>query len=291
MEVLHHKSGNKLRQVRDRIFLLIDTTNIDASVSFYESNSMDAIEFNYVRYPSAKSFEFLDRFKDLKALTIISDEGIDITNLIAVKRPLEELSINRPFDQKLDLTLFQKLNYLFIHWNKNIIINSEQTSIETLKVNGYKQKEFNELRFLPNLKRLEILSSSIKSLKGVECLTDLEFFGAYYLRGLETLEELSGLKKIKKIEIQNCPKITDLSPFASLLELEELTINNSKEIDSLCPLKGLKKLKKIKLLDNTKVLDGDMSPLIGLEFAAFENRRHYSHTNEEIDNINGWKEN
>lgn len=59
-------------------------------------------------------------------------------------------------------------------------------------------------------------------------------------------------------------------------------IGDSAEISTLNFLKGLKKLKHFGFA-GTNIKNGDLSPCIGIEHVGFNNKRHYSHTYEELN--------
>jgi hypothetical protein len=55
-------------------------------------------------------------------------------------------------------------------------------------------------------------------------------------------------------------------------------------LPSLAFINKCKKLEEFRFV-NTKIADNDMTPLLRLKSVGFNNRRTYSHTNEEIDRL------
>ena len=62
-----------------------------------------------------------------------------------------------------------------------------------------------------------------------------------------------------------------------------LAINDSAEIQTLSFLKGLKLLRHFSFV-GTNVKDGDLSACIGIDHVGFNNKRHYSHTYDQLKN-------
>ena len=151
-----------------------------------------------------------------------------------------------------------------------------------------------DLRVLHNLKKLRYLEfgfSSIKSILGVEVFRDLEILDFYNLRNVNDISPLEGTTKISRLLFENCGKVNDIATLKYLVNLAYLKIDNCKEILSLGPIRNLKKLKGVDFRRNTNIVDGDLTPLLGKGKVNFGPRKHYSHTNEAIDKINGIQRN
>jgi Leucine-rich repeat (LRR) protein len=129
-------------------------------------------------------------------------------------------------------------------------------------------------------------NSGIESLGGLEGL-DIEKIELSRLKKLTSLKGLEGTKNsLKTLVIESCSKFDSLGVLRELSSLEKLGINDCKEIKSLAPIKDLNKLNYLDFWGNTKILDGDMTPCLGIDKVAYENRKHYNYTNEEIDRLN-----
>jgi hypothetical protein len=71
---------------------------------------------------------------------------------------------------------------------------------------------------------------------------------------------------------------------SDMKKLESLKINECKEIDSLKVLNDLKKLQEI-WIRNTKILDGDLTPLNGRRQVYCTNIKGHSHTWQELKKL------
>jgi internalin A len=145
-----------------------------------------------------------------------------------------------------------------------------------------------ELKNLTKLRDLEVSLSSIESLKGIENLMNLEKLDLNYLRKLTSINEIGYLTKLKKLYIDSCKKIvTDFEFMKNLTELEILAVSSGGIFSSIGSIKNLNKLQIIGLIGYTQILDGDVTPLIGRKDVLFSYYPNYTHTNKEIDMLNG----
>lgn len=213
-----------------------------------------------------KNYEAIYELKNLRKINIYSDKDFDFC-----------------FDN------FDKLQSCFIENPNRVNALFDCLSLEELTVGGYKSEDLGSVGRLINLKRLDVRTSSIRSLEGIAGLKCMELLELNYLKNLRILSELGELHQLKKLSIVNCPKISSIEDLRHLTNLEFVRIDNCKNIESIKPLNDLDELQTVHLLQNTNVVDGDMTPLLKRKDALFGSRKHYSHNNDEIDEFNGTK--
>ena len=145
--------------------------------------------------------------------------------------------------------------------------------------------KLNDCTKLPNIiDELRIIHSNIINLDGLE-VPNLNDFELSYCKQLKNIKFNSEHKKnLKTLEINCCKKIENYEILSELENLEKLIISDSAPIPSL---KFIQKMPNLKFLSfvNTNILDGDLSSLINLKYAGFDNKRHYSHKMEEIKKL------
>ncbi len=127
---------------------------------------------------------------------------------------------------------------------------------------------------LPNLIYLQIVQCGLTELRGIERSPKLERLNLWYMRKLSDISLLESAACLKSLDIENCPKITDFSIISNLKQLEYLKLKGKNELPSLDFLIGLDKLKYIALTMN--VLDGNIKPLLNLQYVYAECKRHYN---------------
>lgn len=180
----------------------------------------------------------------------------------------------------LNLDYFPDLRHLSFAWRASALTNIKSSALTELDIWKFNQIDINPIKDFSQLRRLSIHQSSIESLSGIERLQKLDDLSLFLNPKLEDLSSLSGTS-IKSITIENSKNIQDYSFLESCENLEEIKIHNSSPILSLSFVSRLRKLKSLRFV-GTKVIDGDMSPLLNLDDFFFENMNHYSHKYEDI---------
>lgn len=103
-----------------------------------------------------------------------------------------------------------------------------------------------------------IKTGSIKTLHGIEGLTNLESVMLGNCRKLTSIVALNSKDKLRSLEIESCRRIQDYEALTHLPCLESLRLTNCNGINSIGFIENFPLLKKIALIGDTKVRDGDM---------------------------------
>ncbi|MEK7019263.1 leucine-rich repeat domain-containing protein [Bacillus sp. FSL R9-9410] len=144
-----------------------------------------------------------------------------------------------------------------------------------------------DLRAFSNLEQLEELvltQCKISSLTGIGKLKSLRKLELNYLRTLNDLGDLEGLNySLQKLEIEACKSIENLYRIGNLKALEFFILWNCGDISSIGFVKELYQLKHL-AFGGTNILDGDLSPCIGIDYIHFTEKKHYSHKRKDFIN-------
>ena len=227
-------------------------------------------------------------FPNLEKLSLTGFDTFYNCQFITHFKFLKELYIDffKPHACTFDFTKITSLSKLSINWEDQYIpLIAENKQLEELIIRNYTHKDFLELPNLEHLKLLDISQGNLVSLDGItqfknlerlhlnvlkklkdisslsEC-SQIQNLQLSYLATLDNVESVGYLRNLKRLEMDKLSKVIDISSFENLADLEEVFFNNMKLI-SIKPLKNLKKLKWILLSEKTKVLDDDLSILIG----------------------------
>ncbi|MBQ8781648.1 MAG: hypothetical protein IJZ72_08260 [Oscillospiraceae bacterium] len=179
-----------------------------------------------------------------------------------------------PLDIKLD-------------WKKDKLGEFDFSECSYLMLWHYSSKtfDFTTLPDIPKLKKLSVTFSNIKNLNGLEKFPKLEAVEFTYLRNLETLDGIEKMsQRIKFFSIESAKKLTDISPVTKLENIEGLGFINIGDITDLEFLHDMYNIKSLSFV-GTKIISGDLTPIINhfnIQHAGFDNKRHYSHKNEEL---------
>lgn len=113
----------------------------------------------------------------------------------------------------------------------------------------------------------------------------LEEFELNYCSKLETLCCLEESKDtLVSLRFNHCKSIINHNYVIQLDHLNRLAYNYGGTIPTIKFIKKMPALKKFMFV-GTDVADGDMAPCIGLDYAAFSNKKHFSHTVEKIKSL------
>ncbi len=261
-------------------------SGIESTMDYVVKNNIKGLIISHDKGYRATNVDFLRNYPFIEFITIQYYGNIDLSGIHHLEQ-LKQLVLNiiANDNQPIDFTCFPYLEDCRFSWRPKAKSLFECNSLKFLRINKFKKEDLVDLRKLSNLSCLQITSSPIKSLKGIERL-NLKALGLYYLTKLESLAHIEGLvSTLKELDIQACKRINSIREVVSLENLEKLGVNNCGEIDSIKPISNLKRLNRFEFWESTNILDGNMTPCLGLKEIAFKNREHYTHTNEDIYEI------
>lgn len=269
----------RVSQVDENNIVLLDEHKINAVADFMQSNEFSFLSLKTDNIDKS-SFDLLMRYQFIDKLIIrVDDEKFDFSFLSHLNH-LKELRINGSHKHIIDFSTLIELERLTIDWKKGYESIFNLPKLKELNLTGYKGKDLIDFSKLEKLERLILNKGAITSFKGLEMLTKLRVLKAFYLRNLNNVGFLPS--SVECLDLTNCPKITNLLGVEKLVKLEELWIENCKDIESLKLIEKLIHLDRIDLMGNTKIIDGDMKPLVGKKEVRFIEYKHYSHKEDEI---------
>jgi hypothetical protein len=240
------------------------------------------LELNRGKGWRGKSLEFLSNFPELLALSIVGRTAGPIEPI----HRLHNLRLLRVLAYCKNEIRFHEFPHLIdcgIQWRPKAMSVFDALGLRVLFINGFSGTDTRQFGRLTSLESLAILGSPIRSLEGLAPLHELRSLRLGDLRQLLSLIGIESLIRLEKLEIGTCRKIRVIDEVSSLAKLREFYLDNVGVIQSLKPLAQLSQLHRVTFVESTNILDGDLSPLVGLpnlELVAFQNRRHYSHRSE-----------
>jgi len=179
------------------------------------------------------------------------------------------------------------LKDLITDWSPHLVNIDQCLNLNDLSLYGYspKKKDCSGLPNVPLLKRLKITQSPIHTLNGLQKFTQLEELEFNYC---SKLEELCSLEKSKEtlthLLFDCCKSIKNHAYVKQLQHLDTLAYNSSGTISSIKFIKKMNGLKSFRFVD-TDVADGDLTFCIGLRYASFSSKKHFSHTMKEMKDL------
>ncbi len=231
------------------------------------------------------NLDFLHSLPDLTELEVYNWNIRDISPISTLKQ-LEHISVECNYRKSIDFTVFTKLKSCYLRWRPGSDSIFAVSSLNALNIVNYPDQSLEPLQALSNLTKLTLSSSKLKHLSGISQLTSLSLLDLYRCVKLESIQGIEQLSELKVIEIDCCKKVEDLSPLKSLKQLTRLCVNNCAMVLSLQPIATCRNLTDIFFVEDTNVKDGDLSFYVNLPRLNdmwFANRKHYSHTREQVE--------
>ncbi|MGA2497596.1 MAG: hypothetical protein ABSH20_07630, partial [Tepidisphaeraceae bacterium] len=159
--------------------------------------------------------------------------------------------------------------------------------LKRLQLRKYKPPSRNlaELAQVQSLESLQLIQSPICSLQGIERLQRLWEFEAHYCSRLRDLHALAGIKtSLQRLRLDHCKAIEHPECVHELSGLTHLALCDDRPLQSIGFVRQMPRLAFFAFV-GTPVIDGDMTPLFGLNYAGFDNKRHYSHSFDQVQKI------
>lgn len=276
-----------IRENSNGKYLTIHANYFQEGIEYAGQIGISQIQLRGILGSENAGFEvnFKEFEKISKILKVISFVGT-IENVVHLEsiyslENIEKISFQQKQKFTIDISKFPKIVHLGGEYWKGLHNIDKAFSLKIiviLKIPDSNLKRFSEL---VNLRILHIYSSKIQSIEGIENLPieELSFVRNTYLKDIQTLKQLTFLKELS---IEKCKFLTDFS-FLGNTSIKELFIDDLNSIKFISSMIGLEKIN----FWNCK--DGDMTPLLELkslkEINFYPNKKHYSHTIEEIIEI------
>ncbi len=235
-------------------------------------------------------FKEFDKLSEtLQVVSFIQDVG-NVVNFDSIYNLKEMEKVYFQDKQKFtfDISRFTKLQHLGSDYWNGLTNLSKAYSLTSLVICKYPFPNLLLLSALRNLQKLHVYSSQIQSLDGMETL----FIKELCLVGNNRLEDVQAINKLANLEclkIERCKRLENFTFLKGNPNIEDLFID---KLDSIDFVEFMPHLKKINFW-NCK--DGNMTPLLrsqSLEVVNFyPNKKHYTHTLKEVEEIRQEKEN
>lgn len=278
-------SGFQLSSGPGATTIFIESHRIDECMAYYQQHGLSHIAVIPFRGFTGTSLDFLRDYPEVRGIALSDAAKIGITGLRFLEQSLKDLGVgdNR---QALDLSRFPKLEVFSGDWHPKLRISDDCTSLRGLYLSRYrpKSKNLTELADLPALEQLALVQSPLTSIEGIGRFGRLTRLELAYLTKLESVAALEELAdgRLDFLHCDVCKKIRDHGSVTKVPSLRVVRFNGGGEIPSIGFLDDLPHLEEFRFVD-TNVIDGDLRPLLRLKSVGFFNKKHYSHTPEQVD--------
>lgn len=264
--------------------IIIDSDYIDEGMQYFIEKKLDGVAITVAHDYKLQNVDFLSKYPDIKHLSI--SDGIKDINAIHNLKNLEFLMISGK-NRKIDFSHFPFLKKLVVDWSPNFLNIDRCTKLKSLSFYNFspRSRDCLSIANMPWIEELKITQSTITTLKGLEKFNLLKEVEFNYCNRLDTLCCLEKSKEaLVSLLFSHCKSIKNHDYSTLFRNLKILAYNNGGTIPSIKFIKQIASLESFRFV-GTDVTDGDMIPCIGLRYAAFTNKKHFSHTMEQIKKL------
>jgi protein phosphatase 1 regulatory subunit 7 len=277
-----NKDGFQIVNGSPEDYIRVEDKNLNQYVEYINSNNIKCVTISAFWGYTLRDLGFIKNCPNIEYLVLSSPLIADISPVYNLKR-LKFLSLDSPFTN-VDLSYFPTLEELQIDHHKHIHNLEKCSGLKELNTAFYNplNRNLEELSGLMNLTSLKIYRSNIDSFKGIGSLKQLKYLFFYNLPNLHYLDELEKISdNLTVLVFEGCKKIENIEYAACLKKLKILKFPGCGNIPNILFIKQMPDLKAIVFMDSN-IVDGDLSPCFGLEYAGFMNKKHYSHKFEDF---------
>ena len=277
------KDGYKFLDGLAKEYIVIESNRLEEYIKYINENDVKAVYLSNSHY-NENSIDFLDRCNKIKEINITSES---IKNYDGLRQLTELIKLNIDEPKGIVDLNYNKntLQELIVAMNNKIKNLSSLNKLKRLRLWKYKPKIGNleEIREIISLESLGILQSPILSLSGIEKLVQLKELEISRLTKLEDISCINSLAQtLTRCRINYCKNIKNIECIRYNSQLLELGIDENGELMNLDFVKELIHLRKLTFV-NTKIINGDLSPCVGIEYVGFMDKPYYTHTFEELN--------
>lgn len=261
--------------------LIVESSNLEKIITYILNGKIKSITINVFQGYELPDIYFLNKLSDVLEELYLPETKFDIQVLNSLHN-LKKIGFADNKKDLIDLANFPNLQSLACEYSLRLKGLESCKNLIDLTLTGYKSKNLYEIPELLNLKELSLYKTNITNLQGIEKFNNLkkiEIFSAAKLINISEIKTLSNTLEI--IEIDKCKNIEDYHSLGSVQSLKKIIISESGEIQTLEFIKMLPNLKFISFW-GTNVKDGDLRYCKGIDYVGFNNKKHYSHKNEDF---------
>jgi hypothetical protein len=267
--------------VNGKKLVIINSDCISKCMDVYKKHNLDGVAISIYHDYKIQNVDFFKAYPEIKHISI--SEGISDISGINGLSALSSAIISGK-NKRIDFSFFPKLEVFNADWSPYFKNLDKCVNMYSLSIHHYtpKSKDFADISQLFWLSKLKIVQANISCFHGLEEYNQLEELELNYCGKLEKLGSLEkSTKSLKSLTFDHCKAIKNHNYVTKLKALSTLAFNDCGYLSSIKFIKDLNSLESF-IFSNTDVIDGDISPCIGLRYVYFTNKRHFSHKVEEI---------
>ena len=241
----------------------------------------------------AENIEFLSQCPSLEFLRVIPSiyaNEFDFSPLYSMPN-LKWLNCETAYGENeekfscIDYSKINELKYLSASGKKGHLNTNCLSFLKTLHLYEMCCKSLKGIFNGSNLEHLRLCKTSINSLDGISCATQLKTLSLEYNKNLEDISEISSLhRSLIYLHIEGCGKIKDFSSLENMENIECLELMGSNTLPNLDFLNRMPNLKVLKL--TMTVANGKIGICKKIPWVLIKNKNHYDYKDKDLSKLN-----
>jgi hypothetical protein len=226
----------------------------------------DGLTLNYARGFSGSDLEFLEAGLGVRRLKVLDRAITDLEPIARLAPTLEELSVQASERAELDFATLPHVRSVAGEWRLIGPTLNELDDLQSVITWRFDEVDLHAFRDHVALRRLTIKEAPfLESLSGIGNLPDVEELNILLARRLRDIGDVADLtRSLQRLQLQSCPGIAVIDDIASLVNLRFFGFSECGDLASLAPMIALAQLEVFYAWGSTRVLDGDLTPLVQL---------------------------
>ena len=252
----------------------------DAAARVLAGGEADGLVLNYARGFAGSDLEFLEGGLGVRRLKLLDRNIVDLQPIERLAGSLDELSVQAAPGAELDLGPLPHLRSVGGEWSLIGATLGGVDDLESVITWRFDEVDLHAFRDHVRLRQLTIKEAAhLESLSGVGNLPEMTALIVGLAHNLSDICDVAGIASaLREFKLETCPSITALDDVEQLRELRVLGFSDCGDIESVAPLGALEQLEELYAWGSTRIVDGDLSPLVRLprlKEIRMRNRRGY----------------
>ena len=247
----------------------------------------DGLVLNYAKGFHERDLQFAAGLP-IRRLHVLARTLDDLSPVHSLAETLESLRVQTDPQAVIELERLPLLRALSASWSQIHGSIRFASHLQRLFILSYTERDLAPLAVAPGLASVVMKDyPRLQSLDGVEELPRLAELGVHLAKGLEDISALqrSGSPVLETLQLASCRKIADIAPVGACSGLKFLDVSEAGDIPTVGCLAQLASLERLYLYGSTRVLDGNLRPIAGLQLLRdfrMQGRRSYPPSVKEI---------
>jgi protein phosphatase 1 regulatory subunit 7 len=265
-------------------YLWLNTEDLEGGLRVFREQGLDGIAISTCRGFHLNNVAFLSQIPKVRAFFAAS--GTDKVDLQAVSTcsSLETLIVGDG-PHRVDMTGLHQLQSLSLHWQPGCVLPEPSCvpRLRHLKLWAFREEA---MCSLPSycLSELALNGAAIRDLRGMNRFPKVSGLSFACCRRLESLRGVEVLGRLRELRFEACRKLKDWELLRCCKGLRVLWMFDCGKLPGIAFVWQMRLLRDLRIC-GTNIEDGDLSPCVGIKTVVCDNKRHYSHTEQELKRL------